>query len=218
MESALKNLTLLLVGKKLEDRFSKKDFKEIYFAKDGDEGLKKFKKFNPNIVITNINLPIKDGFSMIEEIKEFSNNSLIIIISEASEKNLLRAIEVGVDKFISSSASIASTYNDLKELVKRKLNKIVKIDSLNSFDLITKKFIKNGVEIPLTKKELAFISLLANKNGTLVLHDDIKKNVWINEKVSDAAIRTFVKRVRDKIGGDYILNIPGLGYKLNIEK
>ncbi|EAI8334179.1 helix-turn-helix domain-containing protein, partial [Campylobacter coli] len=69
----------------------------------------------------------------------------------------------------------------------------------------------------LTKKELAFISLLLKQPGVLVLHEDIKKNVWIGEHVSDTAVRTFIKRVRDKVGEKFIKNVPGLGYKINIE-
>lgn len=68
----------------------------------------------------------------------------------------------------------------------------------------------------MTKKELAFISLLVNRLGILVLHEDIKKNVWCGKSVSDAAVRTFIKRVRDKVGDDVILNISGLGYKIEI--
>ncbi|HEG3654954.1 TPA: helix-turn-helix domain-containing protein, partial [Campylobacter jejuni] len=73
-------------------------------------------------------------------------------------------------------------------------------------------------EIVLTKKELAFISLLLKQPGALVLHEDIKKNVWIGEHVSDIAVRTFIKRVRDKVGEDFIKNVPSLGYKININK
>lgn len=50
------------------------------------------------------------------------------------------------------------------------------------------------------------------------MHEDIKKNVWIGEYVSDTAVRTFIKRVRDKVGEDFIKNVPSLGYKININK
>ncbi|MBO7475854.1 MAG: response regulator transcription factor, partial [Campylobacter sp.] len=92
---------------------------------------------------------------------------------------------------------------------------LIEVGKNYTFSPTKKVLIKNGVEISLTKKELAFISLLINRLGTLVLHSDIKKNVWIGESVSDAAIRTFIKRVRDKVGSDFIKNIPGLGYKID---
>ena len=64
---------------------------------------------------------------------------------------------------------------------------------------------------------MAFISLLVARLGTLVLIEEIKRVVWVGEKVNDAAIRTFIKRVRDKIGSDIIRNSPGLGYKIDVK-
>jgi len=84
-----------------------------------------------------------------------------------------------------------------------------------SFNKIKRVLIRDGVEISLTKKELAFISLLIKRLGTLVLHDEIKSVVWVGESVTEAAIRTFVKRVRDKVGNNFIKNVPGLGYKID---
>ena len=93
---------------------------------------------------------------------------------------------------------------------------IIEIANGYSFNKIKRVLIRDGVEIALTKKELAFISLLIKRLGTLVLHDEIKNVVWVGENVTEAAIRTFVKRVRDKVGSDFIKNIPGLGYKIDI--
>ena len=62
---------------------------------------------------------------------------------------------------------------------------------------------------------LKFHLLLIKRLGTLVLHDEIKSVVWVGESVTEAAIRTFVKRVRDKVGNSFIKNVPGLGYKID---
>lgn len=97
-------------------------------------------------------------------------------------------------------------------------NMLVKISEEYQFNKTKRTLIHNGKEIVLTKKELAFISLLLKQPGVLVLHEDIKKNVWIGEHVSDTAVRTFIKRVRDKVGEDFIKNVPSLGYKININK
>lgn len=95
---------------------------------------------------------------------------------------------------------------------------LVKISEEYQFNKTKRTLICSGEEIVLTKKELAFISLLLKQPGALVLHEDIKKNVWIGEHVSDTAVRTFIKRVRDKVGEDFIKNVPSLGYKININK
>ena len=53
--------------------------------------------------------------------------------------------------------------------------------------------------------------------GELVLYEEIKRYVWTEGAVSDTALRTFVKRIRDKVGDEIIKNVPSLGYKIELE-
>lgn len=219
----LKDFSVLLVEDEASIRSLMQDtmssvFANVITAQDGEEGLKKFRKFNPNVVITDILMPIKDGLEMTQEIKKISPETPIIILSAFSDKDkLLKAIDVGVDKYLIKPIDMDELIFTVNSLLKLKFqtNEAVDVGNGYSFDNKKKVLIKDGKEITLTKKELAFISLLINRLGTLVLHEDIKKNVWSSEKVSDAAIRTFIKRVRDKVGQDFIKNIPGLGYKID---
>ncbi|ECL6734915.1 response regulator transcription factor [Campylobacter jejuni] len=200
----------------LSERFSK-----VIGAQNGDEGLKKFKKFKPDLVITDIAMPIMDGLDMAREIKEISDDVPIVVLSAYSEKErLLRSIDIGIDKYLIKPVDIEELFKVLDYLIGEKIeaNMLVKISEEYQFNKTKRTLIYNGEEIVLTKKELAFISLLLKQPGALVLHEDIKKNVWIGEHVSDTAVRTFIKRVRDKVGEDFIKNVPSLGYKININK
>ncbi|ECL1019409.1 TPA: response regulator transcription factor [Campylobacter jejuni] len=200
----------------LSERFSK-----VIGAQNGDEGLKKFKKFKPDLVITDIAMPIMDGLDMAREIKEISDDVPIVVLSAYSEKErLLRSIDIGIDKYLIKPVDIEELFKVLDYLIGEKIeaNMLVKISEEYQFNKTKRTLIHNGKEIVLTKKELAFISLLLKQPGVLVLHEDIKKNVWIGEHVSDTAVRTFIKRVRDKVGEDFIKNVPSLGYKININK
>lgn len=200
----------------LSERFSK-----VIGAQNGDEGLKKFKKFKPDLVITDIAMPIMDGLDMAREIKEISDDVPIVVLSAYSEKErLLRSIDIGIDKYLIKPVDIEELFKVLDYLIGEKIeaNMLVKISEEYQFNKTKRTLIYSGGEIVLTKKELAFISLLLKQPGVLVLHEDIKKNVWIGEHVSDTAVRTFIKRVRDKVGEDFIKNVPSLGYKININK
>lgn len=200
----------------LSERFSK-----VIGAQNGDEGLKKFKKFKPDLVITDIAMPIMDGLDMAREIKEISDDVPIVVLSAYSEKErLLRSIDIGIDKYLIKPVDIEELFKVLDYLIGEKIeaNMLVKISEEYQFNKTKRTLICSGEEIVLTKKELAFISLLLKQPGALVLHEDIKKNVWIGEHVSDTAVRTFIKRVRDKVGEDFIKNVPSLGYKININK
>ncbi|EAI4098359.1 response regulator transcription factor [Campylobacter jejuni] len=226
MSQECKELIILVVEDEIKTRESlinvlSERFSKVIGAQNGDEGLKKFKKFKPDLVITDIAMPIMDGLDMAREIKEISDDAPIVVLSAYSEKErLLRSIDIGIDKYLIKPVDIEELFKVLDCLVGEKIeaNMLVKISEEYQFNKTKRTLIHNGKEIVLTKKELAFISLLLKQPGVLVLHEDIKKNVWIGEHVSDTAVRTFIKRVRDKVGEDFIKNVPSLGYKININK
>ncbi|HEB9324837.1 TPA: response regulator transcription factor [Campylobacter jejuni] len=226
MSQECKELIILVVEDEIKTRESlinvlSERFSKVIGAQNGDEGLKKFKKFKPDLVITDIAMPIMDGLDMAREIKEISDDVPIVVLSAYSEKEiLLRSIDVGIDKYLIKPVDIEELFKVLDYLIGEKIeaNMLVKISEEYQFNKTKRTLIYNGEEIVLTKKELAFISLLLKQPGALVLHEDIKKNIWIGEHVSDTAVRTFIKRVRDKVGEDFIKNVPSLGYKININK
>ncbi len=226
MSQECKELIILVVEDEIKTRESlinvlSERFSKVIGAQNGDEGLKKFKKFKPDLVITDIAMPIMDGLDMAREIKEISDDVPIVVLSAYSEKErLLRSIDIGIDKYLIKPVDIEELFKVLDCLVGEKIeaSMLVKISEEYQFNKTKRTLIHNGKEIVLTKKELAFISLLLKQPRVLVLHEDIKKNVWIGEHVSDTAVRTFIKRVRDKVGEDFIKNVPSLGYKININK
>ena len=223
MSKTLNNLTVLIVenegdGKKIVEQVMRDKFEKVITAQNGDEGLKKFKKYNPNMVITDVFMPIMNGLDMAKSIKEISKDTPIIVFSTNSEKEtLLKAIDVGIDKYVLKPIDLDDFLVTLENVAKNKIEtaNIIQVTNGYSFNKIKRVLIRDGVEISLTKKELAFISLLIKRLGTLVLHDEIKNVVWVGESVTEAAIRTFVKRVRDKVGSNFIKNVPGLGYKID---
>ncbi|ELV5356982.1 response regulator transcription factor [Campylobacter jejuni] len=226
MSQECKELIILVVEDEVKARESminilSERFSKVIGAQNGDEGLKKFKKFKPDLVITDIAMPIMDGLDMAREIKEISDDVPIVVLSAYSEKErLLRSIDIDIDKYLIKPVDIEELFKVLDYLIGEKIeaNMLVKISEEYQFNKTKRTLIYSGGEIVLTKKELAFISLLLKQPGALVLHEDIKKNVWIGEHVSDTAVRTFIKRVRDKVGEDFIKNVPSLGYKININK
>ncbi|AFL69313.1 response regulator transcription factor [Sulfurospirillum barnesii] len=197
------------------------EFHKCILARDGEDGLKKFKKYKPDIVITDIMMPIMDGLSMAKEIKHLSKTTPIVVLSAFSEKEkLLEAIDVGIDKYLIKPIDPEELLDVLHFLSAELFNEDACVDLGfdYQFDKNRRVLVKEGNTIFLTKKELLFISILVKNLGVFVLHDEIKKHVWTNKKVTDSAIRTFIKRVREKTDKDFIKNIPGLGYKINTQE
>ncbi len=217
----MKELVILVVEDEVKIRESlvnvlSSRYSKVIGAQNGDEGLKKFKKFKPDLIITDIAMPIMDGLDMAKEIKEIANDVPIVVLSAFSEKErLLRSIDIGIDKYLIKPVDIDELFKVLDYLVGEKIeaNALVDISKEYQFNKTKRTLIYKGKEIVLTKKELAFISLLLKQPGVLVLHEDIKKNVWIGEHVSDTAVRTFIKRVRDKVGKNLLKMFQVWGIK-----
>ncbi|MEA3446320.1 MAG: PAS domain S-box protein [Bacteroidota bacterium] len=81
--------------------FLQKNFETVYVADDGEQGLELFKEHNPNLVITDISMPIMSGLDMIARIREIDKDVNCIITSSNQETNqFVTAIELGVNSFL----------------------------------------------------------------------------------------------------------------------
>ena len=222
MEKLLKTLKILIVEdeKRLAQLLKEAiadSFFRVVIAKDGNEGLKKFKTFKPDIVITDIMMPFCDGLEMTQKIKELDENIPIIILSAHSDKEkLLKAIDVGINKYfikpfdpdevILHIKKIAPNLNKKKQIVLKE-NFIFDNNSINLY--------KNDELITLTKREKEFFYLLIKYKNNLVTTEQIKQTLW-NEEVNDERVRTFIKRLRLKTSKKIIENVSGQGYLVSV--
>jgi YesN/AraC family two-component response regulator len=93
---------------------------ELYQAYNGEEGLAIFKDKNPDIVITDISMPVMDGIEMSEAIKKIDSKKQIIMISAFEDRSYLeRAIKIKVDYFISKPIDFDILENGLESITKQ---------------------------------------------------------------------------------------------------
>jgi len=93
------------------------DVKELIVAENGEEGLEKFKQFKPDLVISDVKMPKMDGLAMSKEIKSISPKTPIIITTAFSDSNyLMRAIEIGINRYVTKPVDIDKLYNAIEEL------------------------------------------------------------------------------------------------------
>lgn len=219
----MKNLKVLIVEdeQKLANLI-RSSIKELFFkvttAKDGLDGLKKFKTFKPDIVISDITMPNLDGLLMCQKIKEQNSSIAIIILSAYSQKEmLLQAIDLGISKYFIKPFDIESFIEYLKEL-SNKINKEKSYKLKDGFVFVKKtiNLYKNSELVNLTKREKEFINLLIENKNSSVKIDKIKESLWDIEDVSDERLRTFIKRLRAKTSKDLIENVSSQGYMVSI--
>jgi diguanylate cyclase (GGDEF)-like protein len=125
----LKNLICLYVEDEEQIRESftlmiKRYFKEVITAKNGQEGFEKFKKHSPDIVISDIRMPVMDGIKMVTEIKSLKPDSFVIFITAFSDLEYLKAaIELGVEGYITKPIDkhkLLQKLNSLATIIKQK--------------------------------------------------------------------------------------------------
>ena len=217
----LKTLKILIVED--EDRLSKllKDaigefFFSVIIARDGNEGLKKFKANKPDIVITDIMMPNCDGLEMTQSIKDIDELIPIIVLSAFSDKEkLLKAIDIGINKYFIKPFDPDELIEHINKIAPN-LNKRRKIKLKNSytFDNNSRSLYKNDKLVNLTKREKEFFYILLKHSNEVVDSQKIKDILW-DDPVSDERLRTFIKRLRLKTSKDIIENASGQGYLIS---
>ena len=221
-QELLKNLKILIVEdeKRLAQLLKDSIFNSFFsvvIASNGEDGLKKFKSFKPDIIITDIMMPFCDGLEMTLKIKELDEFIPIIVLSAHSDKEqLLKAIDIGINKYFIKPFDPEEVIEHINKIAPS-LNKKrqVKLKEDFMFDNNSMSLYKNTVLINLTKREKEFIHLLIKVNNKVVDSEYIKENLW-NEEVNDERLRTFIKRLRIKTSKDLIENVSGQGYLISV--
>lgn len=215
----LKELKVLLVED--EEKLSTllknaigESFQSFTLACNGKEGLELFEKISPDIVITDIMMPIMTGLEMAKEIKKIDINVPIIILSAFSETDkFLDAIDIGVVKYFIKPFDPDELLDYVSSLETTIQSKLLFLEEGFSFNRSTVSLYKDSKFVALTKKERQFMQLLL-KNKEMVDEETIKKTLWLDEDVSNERVRTFIRRLRAKTSKNLIVNVAGQGYQI----
>lgn len=152
-----------------------KGMDNIIYAKDGEEGLRFYKKENPDIIVTDISMPKKDGIEMIKEIrKENKEIPIIITTSHDEERYFLDAIDVGVDKFLIKPLKKEKLFDALEKVIEIIEDK--KLAEIYRAEQEVKKLRKNTKEVVSQFSEILINPVMIAQNN---------KIKYINQKFED---------------------------------
>jgi len=218
-QERLKRLKVLYVEDEkslaeMMERAIGRHFAAFRLASDGEEGLKLFLDFRPDLVITDITMPKMDGLEMGQRIHELSPETPLIVLSAYSDKEkLLGAIDVGVSKYFIKPFDPEELLEYLETLAGRLTDRqqvALRPDYL--YDRYHRRLSRNGETIPLTAREERFLETLLDEPGNFLDTATIKSLLWPEEEPTDDAVRVFINRLRNKAGKELIRTRAGEGY------
>ena len=199
--------------------YLKRQCKNFHIAVDGQDGLEKFKEYEPDIIITDIEMPNMNGLDMAKKIRKISSTTQIIITTAyADAEYLLEAVNLHLIKYIIKPISLpklTSALNDCENFLDEEVETKKYIDKDIFYDIYTKELIKESKIIPLSKTERALLELLFKNYPAPSSYEAIETNVY-DFSSSKNAIKLLVKSLRAKISKDAISNVSGFGYNINL--
>lgn len=195
-------------------------FEQIYEASDAIVALQLYEKYQPDIIITDIQMPKLNGLEFVKRIRQKDKKTQIIIITAFCDKDyLLKAIELQLVKYLVKPVkekefeeALFLCVNSLQE----DNSNIVKLDVDSYFDSFNKNLVIKDEIIKLRAKEILFLELLIKNKNRYVSYEEIENYVWSDSVMTKDALKTLVKNLKTKIPKDLIFNLTNSGYKIDV--
>lgn len=199
----------------------KKEGYLVFTASNGKDAVTIAKKEIPHLVILDVMMPDMDGIETCRELREAEGlkNILVAFLTARNEDySQIAGFEVGADDYINKPIKPRVLLSRIKALLRRSATADTPTDKVDvgGLKIDREKYIvvKEGAEINLPRKEFELLALLASKPGKVFTREVILDKVWGGEViVGDRTIDVHIRKLREKLGEEYIRTVKGIGYK-----
>ena len=201
-------------------------FENIVVAASVKESIAKTKKEKPDLAILDVMLPDGDGFSLMQQLRAFTDIPVIFLTAKDEAADKLAGLGLGADDYIAKpflpQELLLRVYAVLRRSYKEDAP-VIKLDGC-MIDFSRAEINKGGQIIPLTAKEHTLLETLARNEGKIVTLDALCEALWGDNPFGyENSLNAHIRRVREKIETDpskpvSLITIKGLGYKLNTRK
>lgn len=215
------------LGMLLQDYLELKGKFEVVLCKDGDEGLKAFTKEQFDLLILDVMMPKKDGFTLGKEIRKLNANvPIIFATAKTMIEDKTQAFNLGGDDYITKPFRIEELLLRINALLKRVTDggngsaqnvthfKIGKYE----FDYKSQMIHDGDKQQKLSTKEAELLRLLCLKQNEVLTREEALLNIWHDDNYFNGrSMDVFLSKIRKYLKDDSkveIINVHGKGYKL----
>ena len=207
-----------------------KECYETYIVNDGEEALKIFPEFKPNLILLDLMLPGIDGYQVCREIRAKNNVPIIMLSAKGEIFDKVLGLELGADDYILKPFDSKELVARVKAVLRRyqpvKTESVVDLKYVEYPDLVINlsnySVMYNGKPIDMPPKELELLYFLASSPNQVFTREQLLDHIWGYEYIGDTrTVDVHVKRLREKIKDHAswsIATVWGIGYKFEVSE
>lgn len=190
-------------------------------AVDGESGMRAFSDWSPDLVISDLQMPVLDGLTFCRRLRESSDVPIIILSVKDSETTIVDALEAGADDYVVKPFSANELVARIRASLRRRPPRSEEIFEAGDFriDFARHRVEVRRNEIHLTPKEFDLLAVFARNPDRVLTHRILMNGIW-GDYYSGATepLRVLVRALRKKIEIDdaiprYLLSEPWIGYR-----
>lgn len=206
-----------LFASTVEDFLTDEGF-EVDIAIDGEECLELNFKKNYDLYIFDINVPKINGLELLEQLRTSGDNTPSIFLTSYKDKDTLQtAFLNGCDDYLKKPADLDELILRIKALLKRNKKQfdIINLSKSITFNPANKRVYENKIDLNLPIKVLELMELFVENRGEIVSKEMIISKLWsTSQEYSEGSIRVYINQIKKLFDKDAIINIKGVGYKI----
>lgn len=210
--------------------YVKKEGYEPIVATDGIEAIQLFNKWEPVAALLDVMMPKQDGYEVCKAIRKRSSVPIILITARGEDYDKIMGLDIGADDYIVKPFSPGEVMARLRAVLRRidpgkeelEAGQVLSLNNMK-VNLDEYSFYVDGERIPLTKKEIETMWILAKNPNKVFTRDNLLDSLWGYDYYGDSrTVDSHIKRLRAKLDTvehpDWcIKTIWGVGYKFEIE-
>ena len=207
-----------------------KEFYDTKIVYDGEEALRQFRLFSPNLILLDLMLPGIDGYQVCREIRQQSNVPIIMLSAKGEVFDKVLGLELGADdniikpfdskELVARVKAVLRRYQPAQAAQTKPAGKYVEYPDL-TINLTNYSVVYKGKTVDMPPKELELLYFLASSPNQVFTREQLLDHIWGYEYIGDTrTVDVHIKRLREKIKDHAswaISTVWGIGYKFEVK-